>query len=199
MAKFTTDWIQSAIRDGRGFVMNIGAFSTPIVGGGAGTVLDADQPEGCISIPTNTTIIPIFAKIQCHVPLIAADSNESEILLAADIAAANAGDGTATAETPVNMRPKYSRTSLCTCTSAYTANTTAPTLGLEIDRAVATADVQGTAANALWGMLALDYNPKTGFYQLDGPSALYVYWGGTVATSGFGQVGWLEFPTAYFA
>lgn len=199
MAKFTVDWVQSAIRDGRGFVVNIGAFSSPITGGGAGTVIDLDQPEGCISIPTGTTILPIFSKIQCHVPLLATDADESEIVLAADIASANAGDGTATAETAINLRTRHGVASLCTCKSAFTADTTDPVLGLEIDRSVITGDVQGTAATALWTSLLLDYAPKAGFYQIDGPAALYVYWGGTVATTGFGQVGWLEFPTSYFA
>jgi hypothetical protein len=194
MARFYPDWRMVAIEEGRGFHVDVGAFSTPIVGGGNGTILDADQPEACISVPSGTSIVPIRVHVQCQNPLIAADNNEIEILLAADIASAGGG-GTATAETPVCLNTGLSKTSKCTCNSAYTGNATAePTLGLELARKVKIGDVQGTAANALWGDLELLYEPL-GPPKLVGPCALYLYWGGTVATSGFAQIEWLEYTT----
>ena len=39
----TADWIQTLIARGKAGHITIGAFSTPITGGGAGTVLDLDQ------------------------------------------------------------------------------------------------------------------------------------------------------------
>jgi len=195
---FHFDWKQWAIKDGRGFHVDVGAFSTPIVGGGNGTVIDLDQPEASISVPTNTSIMPIRVSVQCQPPLIVADNDEIEILVAADIASANAGDGTATSETALQMKVGHSRTSLCTCRSAYTGDTTDPVLGMELARMVKKADVQGTAANALWGDLSLLYAPNPSPI-LDGPCCLYVYWGGTVAVSGFAQIEWLEFATSDLA
>lgn len=189
------DWKMDAIRDGRGFHVDVGALSTPITGGGNGDVVDQDQPEAVISVPNGTCIIPIRLAVVCQTPLIASDSDESEIVVAVDIAAAAAG-GTKTSETALKMNVGHSRTSECTCTSAYTANMTNPTLGMELAHAVKVGDVQGTAANALWGDLSLLYEPKSPPI-LNGPCALYVYWGGTVATTGFAQIEWLEYPENY--
>ena len=191
-------WKMLKVMEGYGYHVSIGAFSTPIVGGGNGTILDLDQPEGIISCPNGTAIMPIRIHVQCQAPLIAADSDEMEILIAADRAAAYADDGTVTSETAYNMRTDNPRTSNCTCASAATADITDPTLGIELAHAVKVADVQGTAANALWASLELLYEPETP-PVLMGPSAIYIYWGGTVATSGFAQVEWLEFAETAFS
>jgi hypothetical protein len=136
--------------------------------------------------------------VTCQTPLIAADSNESEILIAVDKALAAAGAtgiAGATAETAVNMHTGSSNTSSASCYSASTANWTNPTLGMELGHAVKVGDVQGTAANALWGDLTLLYEPLTPPI-LTGPCAIYIYWGGTVATTGFAQVEWIELADA---
>ena len=189
------DWRMDYIKAGKGFHVDIGAFSTPIQGGGAGTVLVQAEPEGIISIAAGYTLIPIRIHVVCQTPLIAADSNESEILIAVDKAAAVAGSGTATTETPVNMHTGSSATSATTCYSATTGAFTSPTLGMELGHAVKVGDVQGTAANALWGDLSLLYEPVTPPI-LTGPCAIYIYWGGTVATTGFAQVEWIELKDA---
>jgi hypothetical protein len=189
-----TDWKMGQILEGRGFHVDVGALSTPIAGGGnQGAVILSDWPQLCISVPDGTSIIPIRIDVSAHVPLLAADSNECEILAAADIVAANKTSGTATAETAVNMRTGLTQTSKCTCRSAFSAVCTAPTLGLELVREVITGDVQ-SAASVLWTPLKLLYIP---IYppMLDGPCALYVYWGGTVAVSAFAQMEWLEFDS----
>ena len=187
------DWRMRAINDGRGFQVDIGAFSTPITGGGDGTILDQDQPECCISIPTGTSIIPIRIDATIHIPLLGADVNECEVLCAADVTAANPTVGTATAETALNLKTKHARTSVCTCRSAFTADTTNPTLGMEIMRQEITGDVQ-TAAGVMWTPFKLLYIPT---YPpiIDGPAAIYLYWGGTVAVTGFACIEWLEYPT----
>lgn len=200
---FAADHRLAAVMDGRGFHVSIGAFSTPITGGGAGTVLDLDQPEGVISVPSGTAIMPIRIHVQCQVPLLATDADESEILIAVDRTAAWNADGTNTAETAFNMRTDNPRSSNCSCASAFTADMTAttgadPVLGIELAHAVITGDVQGTPANALWTPLVSLYEPQTPPI-LVGPCALYVYWGGTVATTGFAQIQWLEFPSTDFA
>jgi hypothetical protein len=193
------DWKMDAIRGGHGYHVDVGAFSTPITGGGTGaTGIDQDQPEAIISVPDGTVIMPIRVSVVCQTPLIASDSDESEILVAADVAAAAAGAtgiSGATAETAVNMHTGSSNTSACSCYSASKANWTNPTLGMELGHAVKVGDVQGTAATALWGDLSLLYEPQSPPI-LTGPCALYVYWGGTVATSGFAQIEWIELSDA---
>lgn len=189
-------WQQAYINAGYGFHVTVGAFSTPITGGGAGTVLDADQPEFVISVPSGTRIIPVRFHVQCQLPLIATDADESEILIAVDRTAAWDAVGTSTAETVFGMKTDNTVSSLCTVASAFTGNMTgAPTLGIELARAVAIGDVQGTAANANWGHLELLYEPKFA-PVIVGPAMVVGYWGGTVATPGFAQMQWLEFPAA---
>lgn len=199
MAKLRTlfahpNWKMQALLEGRGFHVDVGAFSTPIVGGGNGTIVDQDQPEGSISVPSGTTIIPIRISVQCQTPLLATDADESEILIAWDQAAA-IDAGTSTSETALKMHDGSGVTSLCTCYGAHTANCTNPTLSVELARKVVTGDMNGTPANALWGVLDLVYEPAVPPIIV-GPASLIVYWGGTVATSGFAQIEWLEFLTA---
>jgi len=69
---------------------------------------------------------------------------------------------------------------------------------MELARTVLTGDVQGTAANALWGKLDLLYEPLTSPI-ITGPAMLLVYWGGTVATTGFAQIEWIEYTTTDLA
>lgn len=190
------DWVQAYIDAGYGFQVTVGAFSTPVTGGGAGTVLDQDQPELVLSVPSGVAIWLYRVTAQCLTPLIATDADESEILLALDKdTASNAGSGTGTVETPLNLRMNNNNTSSVTAVSANTSNITNPTLDMELARAIVVGDVQGTAANALWGQLALNYEPKR-IPLLVGPCAVYLYWGGTVATTGFAQAEWIEPPAS---
>lgn len=181
------DFFASLVMRGMAYHVSIGAFSTPITGGGNGTVLDLDQPEGCISVPAGWAMIPLRVHVQCQVPLLAADSEEAEILVAVDRAAANAKDGTFTTEAAYNMRTNFGDSAPFFCGSAYTADTTDPVLDIELARRVLLGDVQGTAANAMWTPLELLYEPLRPPI-LVGPCAMYLYWGGTVAVTGFAQV-----------
>jgi len=194
MYKLQDNWKQKAVLQGRGFHVDVGAFSTPITGGGDGTVLDQDEPECGISVPTGTAIIPIRIHVQAVTPLLAADNDESEILIAWDQAAA-IDAGTSTSETALRMHDGSSVSSRCTCYSAYTAACTNPTLSVELARSIILGDVNGTAANALWTKNELLYIPDPAPIIV-GPASLIIYWGGTVATSGFAQVEWLEYYTS---
>lgn len=189
----TGDWIQALIARGYGYHMDIGAFSTPITGGGAGTIIDQDQPEGIVSVPAGHILVPLRVDVQCQPPLNVADSEEQEILLAADRAAAWANDGTVTRETAYNMRTNVAGSGPLNCASAATANITNPTLDIELAREVYAVDLQGTAANMLKTKLRLLYEPKHPPFIV-GPAALYLYWGGTVAMAGFAQLDMLAFP-----
>lgn len=197
---FTADWKQRYIMAGRGYHVTVGAFSTGIVGGGDGTIIDLDQPEAGVAIPNGTAIIPIRVSVQCHVPLLATDADEAEILVAVDRATALAFDGTwATAETIFNLRTDNPNASNCTSKSACTADTTDPVLGIELARKVVTGDVNGTPGfAAFWTDLNMVYEPLTPPIIM-GPASLIVYWGGTVAVTGFAQIQWIEFAETDFA
>lgn len=189
--KVPFDWKQRAVLQGRGFHVDVGAFSTPIVGDT--TIIDLDRPVGAISVPTGTTMIPIRIHAQCQTPLLATDADEAEILFGVDIAAANTFAETTHVDETILKMYLGKGTSLCDAISAQTANmTVAPVIGMELARAVVTGDMNGTPANALWGRLDLLYEPKVS-PVLVGPCALYIYWGGTVQVSGFAQIEWLEY------
>lgn len=188
------DWRMALIARGFGWHSDVGALSTPIVGGGNGTILDQDQPEFTISVPSGYTLVPLRFAVNCHIPLGATDSDESEILLAVDRAAAQDGTGTATAETPTNLRTSTASGCPATVRSAYTADATNPTLGHELDRAVITFDTQ-SAVGTTWTPLRLLYEPRHPPIIV-GPACVIGYWGGTVATSGFANLDFLVIATS---
>jgi len=197
---FTQDWIQAAILEGYGFIANVGALSTPVVGGGAGTVVDLDQPEFGMIIPDGKTIIPIRLAIQLTTPLLATDADEVEALAFVDTTAATVAaalDGTwANTITPKNMRIALTnrKSSTCTVKSVCSGDTTDPTESIDLAHIQLTGDVQGTAATALWTKNELLYEPKNP-PLIVGPASLFAYWGGTVATSAFMQFFWIELPS----
>lgn len=197
-SSFTADFKLGAVMAGQGFHMTVGALSAPIVGGGAGTIVLLAQPEAIISVPLGTSMMPLRIHVQCETPLIAVDDNESEIIIGVDGGKAYDGTGTKVTEVAFNMLTnKADDGAACSVFSAVTANMTAAVLDMELARAQIVADVQGAVANALWGKLDLLYEPKTPPIIV-GPAALYVLWGGTVATSGFAQLQFIEFDSAAF-
>lgn len=192
------DWLSARIFEGLGYHVTIGTFSAPLTGGGAGTVFDQNKPEGIISIPTGTTLVPVRFAIQCQVPLLATDADESEILIAVDGGSAHVLDGTVVTEVVFNMRTNVADDGgNVIVASAASADVTNPTLDFDIARAVVTGDVQGTPANAVWTHLDLLYEPVRP-PLIVGPASVLIYWGGTVATPGFAQLQWVEVPTAMF-
>ena len=189
------DWTEAMIARGFGWHVDIGAFSTPITGGGAGTILDQDQPEGVIGVPTGWVLVPLRILVACQVPLLAADSDESEILIAADRLANYAvGGGTVVTETPSNMRTNVTSGCPLTTVSAASGDITNPTLGIELGHAVIIGE-SGSDVGRNWTDLALKYEPLTPPFIV-GPSALYVYFGGTVATTGFVNMDFLAIPSS---
>jgi hypothetical protein len=200
------DWVHAMIARGFGYHVSIGGFSTPITGGGNGTILDLDQPEGVVSVPSGWTIMPVRVHIQLQTPLLATDADESEALIVVDRGNAWAGDGTFTRETPYNLRTDrgpardgISAGCPVECASAFTADmtvdgTTDTTHHIELARSVLVGDVQ-TAAGVFVTKHELLYEPKYAPF-LVGPCAMYLYWGGTVATPGFAQIDFVAIPSA---
>jgi hypothetical protein len=187
------DWRSAAVLSGKGFHVTIGALSTPITGGGAGTILDLDQPEGIISVPLGTSIQPIRIHVQALQPLIATDADESEILIAVDRTAKWAVDGTRTDETIFNMRTDIVGGSNCVAASAFTADTTDPVLDIELARSIYVADSQ-SAVGVVNTKHELLYEPVAP-PLIVGPAMIVIYWGGTVATPGFAEIQWVEMAT----
>ena len=199
--------IDYMISRGMGRQVTVGAFSTGIVGGGAGTILDLDQPELVIGVPAGVVIRPLRFSAQVQVALVAADNEENEILLAVDSLGAWNGDGTFTLETPSNMRTSSLVGSACAVGSAFSADMTTkpvngpaadPVLDIELARAVETFDIFSTGVGVLLKRIDLLYEPIHPPY-LVGPASLIVYFGGTVANvGGFIQGAWIEGTPAQF-
>src|SRR3990167_6537021 len=183
--------IQALIAAGYGFAVSVGAGTTPIVGGGNGTVLDQDQAELLISVPSGSAIIPFSCKVAGELPAVNTDGDVEEILIAVDRTAAMVAFAGGTAETPVNLRTDASRGSLCSVQSANTGNHTNPTLGIELARKQVAVNV--VTSGIAQGKIALDYEPKVPPI-LVGPCQFIVYWGGTAAMSAFCTASWVELP-----
>ena len=193
------------IAQGHSWHVTVGALTTPIVGGGNGTTIAIDQPEGMIGCGAGTALIPVRIKAECEVGLIANDSEIDEIVFAVDTG--NAPDGvdetTVTNEKLHNSRPdlgsSFGADGLTAWSAVTTALTTAPTWDIELDRAQNFRDVNGTPANALGTKFDLLYEPKHPPVLVPGADGLMllVHWGGTVAVSGFAQIHVVAFPSAW--
>lgn len=193
-------WVERRVMAGRGFAVTVGATSTPIVGGGAGTVIDLEQPEFRICIPAGYYLVPTRVVMTLKTPLAATDSDVIEAFIG--IAQGTDATGTGTAETIQNKRGDLTTTgSAAVATSAMTVDGITPTIHTEIQHMLLTADMNGTPANAMWTRPEMIYELKSGMapYFIGGTSGatLYGYWGGTVATSGFATIEWVEFPSGY--
>ena len=193
----TGSWLQAQIARGFGWVVQVGDLTTPILGGGALTALDADQPECVVDIPAGTTMRPIRIAIDAETPLLVADDDESELVVAVDrtgVSGATATNGTV--EVVNNMRTDIVGGSPLSVVSAVTTNLSgAPTISAELQRANVIGDFAGVPANTFWGDLKLLYEPKYPPFIV-GPATLVLYWGGSVATSAYAQLFMLAFPSS---
>lgn len=193
----TADWKQALIARGFGWHVTVGALSTPIVGGGNGTVLDAEQPEMAIAVPTGYACIPLRIAVEVELGIQTTDSHMTEVLIAADRSAIPTA-GTSTLESPKNMRSDLNSACPLTVYSAFTADGITPTLDYELDRAQALTDAQGTAATLNVYQLKTVYEPINPPI-FTGLAGLYVYFGGDIAASGFVQASFLAVPTSLFS
>lgn len=189
---------QALIAAGYGFHVTVGDGTTPIVGGGNGTILDITEPELVISVPSGAAIMPVSIRVSCEMPA-DTDADVQEILIALQRAAAITSAGTGTAETPMNLRSDNSRSTVCTIYSAttadhtYTGAITTPVHHLELARKQEVTNI--VTSGITHGLLELIYEPKTP-PVLVGPATLFVHFGGTAAMSGFIEASWVEMPEA---
>jgi len=194
----TKDWRMAMVDEGRAFVVNVGAFTTPVTGGGtAGVTMDPNAPEFILSIPNNISVYPKRILIAVQPGAMAAEADETEIVIGVDQDQARGTTGTATAETIYNLNTLHSRASSCTATSAYTANTTLPVLDIELAHAVQEVDSfthgGGSGTTLRVQRFELLYEPDAP-PRINGPAMLCIYWGGTIAALGFATIEWYELP-----
>ncbi len=201
-ALVTQNWIEAAISRGFGWHIEVGSFTTPIRGGGALDVFDANQPELVIDVPTGKTLVPLRIEIVLEMPLLAADDDEVESLIVVDQGALSAAtDTNGVVEIPWNMRTLAAGiegSAGVNIVSEITSDLTAdPALDLELSHKSRVADVvlSASVANAFWTDYHHIYEPRHPLLIV-GQSTLVVYWGGTVATSGYLQMDFLVIPTA---
>lgn len=188
------DWRQAMIARGLGWHVQVGALTTPITGGGNGTVLDLEQPELAINVPSGYVMVPLRINVECQIGLQTTDAHENEIIIGFDRTQQQTA-GTSTIETPANMRSDLTSAAPFTCFSAYTADGIAAPLITELARKQATTDVQGTAANVNVYQFDLLYEPKCPLFIV-GPAHIAVYYGGDIALPGFIQASVLAFPSS---
>lgn len=199
----TVHEVDHMIARGMGRHLIVGAESTGLVGGGAGTVPDNDQPELAIGVPEGYAIKVIRIGAQIEAGLAAADNDENEVYFGVDTRGTLQGPlsaETCVIENPTNMRTDLGYGSACQCASAFSADmqikpkyaaAADPVLDIELCRAVERVDIT-TAAGMFLQRLDLVYEPRHSLL-LVGPCTLLGYWGGTVATvGGFAQVSWVE-------
>lgn len=191
---YTAGWKEALVLEGRVHTFSVGTAEAGVLGGGAGTIIDQDQPEFGVSVPNGTALIPLEIWIGFGTDLNAI-GEAAQAMVIADTALAYAGDGTVTSETPVNAISDGGVTSVATAFSAATADITDPTESRII-------------AVKAWGYSILTAGAGVGSFNLHyvadvpqilmGPAAFYGYWGATGAATGWAVVTWAEVPEARY-
>lgn len=191
-ASLGIDWIQGLIARGYGGHVEVGTLGTFVAGDG--TVLDLDRPVFGISCAAGYTLVPFNVKMVVRPGIQTTDSHVTDALLAVDRSAAWAGDGTVVTETVYNLKSGTGVTGI-SAFSAATADITDPVLTMCLDRASYLTDVQGTATTVNLMQLRIDYEPLRPPF-LNGPCAMYGYWGGSIQAVGCASINFVAFPTS---
>jgi len=108
-ALWTADWKLQLIAAGLAWGVHVGSLTAsaaeiPVVGGGAGTVIDSAQPELIIGVDAGYTLIPMEAHVSIYAHPVD-DKGINSILLFADRTSAPqvAPSASSTAATPYNL------------------------------------------------------------------------------------------------
>ncbi len=194
--KIGADWRQALIGRGFGGQVTVGAISTGITGGGAGTVIDIEQPELLISVAANYALIPVRLQAQVNIGLQTTDSHVNEILFGVNRGVAWDGTGTCVAETVFNMRTDLTAPAGVTAASAFTVDPTiVPVVTWDLARKEALTDIQGTAATVLVTSFELIYEPVNPPIIV-GPACILGYCAGSIAVTAYLQAYFLVIPAA---
>ena len=197
-ALFVADWKQALVLEGRGFMINVGSFSTPKTGGGVGgTVIESTGPDFAISVPKGTSIMPLRIEISMANPVGATNDDEVDILISVDqdyMPPLGVGGGTAPSATIYNMNTLHSRSSNCIAKSGFTTTMTAPTNDLELAHMTKIFESLSGIGGG-WQSLRLLYEPDVPPI-INGPATLLGWWGANTTNSGFANVQWLELDSS---
>ena len=199
----TANWIDALVMRGFGWMVSMGnvTLSTPIRGGGEGTLFDEDQPELIIDVPAGQTLVPLRFTLDGQSVIPTADDDFVEAIIIVDrTAVSDAFSGTETIQTPINMRTDKAGGCPLLVASAITANiTAAPTRSFELARHHIGFDIAlaGTAAESLWQEFVMHYEPANP-PLIVGPATLVVYWATNLAAGTFAylQAHFLAIPSS---
>ena len=184
---YTADWIQGCIIEGKGYTAGIGLLSAAeVLQAAAITTL---RPVLWVRVPTDTTIIPIYAAVQAE------DTgavNAFEIALGGSTI--DAGNGTSVAADfgPVNL---VTRGSVGKCTARQEATgdvTAASDPPSDLWRVFLNSD---TVADSEYPEVNREWEPYPRCPVLVGPATLHLSIGSSAAPTATAQLQWLEFDT----
>ncbi len=203
---FTVDWKIRLMMAGFCYRLTVATFPadsdiTQIVGGGAGTTLELEKPEGAIGVGTGYFLIPMEVDIACESDN-DAPNDYMRIVTLVDRTAGLPTSVTGVVETPVNLLDGGAAFP-GRAFSAITTDIVDPTIDelLFMRSSIATVELvlNGTATNITVGTQgALSHHWEASVPSAAaGPCGLYFYWGGTVATKGWGTAIVAAVPSAY--
>lgn len=198
---FTADWKTELVLGGCCFNVTVGDAANAggdialITGGGAGTVIDSDQPELIVGVGAGYYMVPLFFQGSFLVD-IDADAEVGNVVLFADTTQNAPASATATAETPISILGSGLVSSIARAYSAVTADITDPVASILLAyNSVRGAEV--TAAGESIVKLDCVYDPSFPVI-LKGPCSVVACWGGTAAVTGLATFIWAEVPKARF-
>ena len=194
-AALAMDWRQALIARGFGWLVENGTLTTPITGGGTGvTVLDLEQPQLVLNIPSGLAMVPLRISIEAQIGLQTTDAHVNELWIGYDRTQVQS-NVTSTSVTPSNMRTDLGGTTApFTARTTYTADGVATPLINTLARKQASTDLQGLATNMNVYQFDLIYEPVNP-PMICGPANISLYWGGSIALPAFSQAYVLAFPS----
>ena len=145
---------------------------------------DEDQPQFALRVPAGTVVIPLSVKVNFQ------DQAQVDTHVILGISQNDIGDGTSTSLTITPMRTDGPYATRCFANSLYTANATAATNLIEIDRVID--PFVATAAGRLPGY-RWDIKSATVIPILVGPATLQLWTFAAVdGPGGFAEYVWAE-------
>lgn len=199
---YVADWQYLMVAAGRCHRLTAVAPSgdadvTEVVGGGAGTTIDLDQPEMIVTHESEI-LIPMEFEVGCRSDQ-DADADQVAVLLTADRTQAAPTSVTAATHGVVLPQNQLDGGEAFggRCFVGVTGDITNPAPDEILAYATWVARDNGVAASA--HLSTLNYSkqfPRA--LLLRGPSALYAYWGGTVAVNGIAHLTFGSVPSSWF-
>jgi len=199
---FTADWRTNLLLAGRVYRASVGTLAADadlvyITGGGAGTVVELEQPELIVGVDSGYYLIPMEVEVACLPLDLATEINaRAHILITADTSVGIPTSATATTETPQNMLDGGAAFP-GRCFSAVTADIADPGTEQILACVTETYAEIGTNAGPLVKSLNMTYKPVIPSL-LAGPCSFSVYWGGTAAVGGVCSAIFAAVPSSWF-